>query len=110
MARGIRFLPAARDDLLSLDEYIANESGPIVSRRYTDRLRAACDALATFPRSGRRYPYAAKELRTISVERRAVVAYVVERDEIRIARILYGGRDVERALLSLLAAPDDGRT
>lgn len=107
MARGVRFLPAALDDLVSLDDYITNESGLVVARRYTDRLRAACNALTTFPRSGRRYPLSGKELRIISVERRAIVAYFVEHDAICVARILYGGRDVERALLSLLTAPSD---
>lgn len=110
MARGLLFLPAARDDLLSLDDYITNDAGPIVARRYTDRLRAACDVLTTFPRSGRRYPYAAKELRTISIEHRAIVAYFVERDAIYVARILYGGRDVEHALLSLLTGRGDNES
>jgi len=110
MAISVEYLPTAGEDLVALYNHIANEAGSMAAMRYVERIERACYTLADFPRAGRRHPHAAVELRTIAFERRVVIAYHVAENDIHVARILYGDRDVERALLSLLAAPDDDRT
>jgi toxin ParE1/3/4 len=98
VARKVVFRPAAEADLLSLYQYIAEASGPIVAGSYVDRIEDACLSLAAFPARGVRRDDIVLGLRTISVERRLTIAYRVRRAEVEIVAIAYGGRDFEHGL------------
>jgi toxin ParE1/3/4 len=67
-----------------------------------DRIETACMALATFPRRGTRRDDIRPGLRTVGFERRAIIAYQVKKSEVVIVRILYGGRDFEQILGSVV--------
>jgi toxin ParE1/3/4 len=75
----IVFLPAARDDLFALYDYIADRSDPAIAGGFIDRnIR--------------------KGIRTLGFERRATIAFQVNDIEVVIVRIFYGGRDYETSL------------
>lgn len=94
----VAFLPAAQSDLIELYDYIAERAGLDAAGGYIDRIEAACLALATFPERGTRRADIRPGLRTIGFERRATIVFSVETDVVFIVRVLYGGRDLKRAL------------
>lgn len=94
----VGFRPLAEADLFALYRRIAGEAGHEVAGADIDRIEAACMALETFPRRGRRRDDIRAGLRTIGFERRATIVFQVKKAEVVIVRIFYGGRDYERAL------------
>lgn len=87
----------ARDDLVEIEDWIAERSDRAVAAAYADRIIAACEALADFPKRGSARDDLKAGLRTIAFERGATIAYVVRRDVVEIARILRRGRDITDA-------------
>jgi toxin ParE1/3/4 len=71
---------------------------PRAPRAYTDRIVSYCLGFATFPERGRRRDDLRPELRVIGFGRRVTIAFHVTSDRITIDRVLYGGRDLTRAL------------
>lgn len=94
----VRFMPQAEADLFGIYDYVAAASGPDVAGRYLDRIEEACLALARFPQRGRARDDLRRGLRLVGFERRLLIAYVVGKREVTIARVLYGGRDFEGLL------------
>jgi toxin ParE1/3/4 len=90
----IVFAPRALDDLLAIYVYVAEAAGADVADAYDARLRKACLGLANFPRRGRPRDDLGDGVRTMSFERRAVIAYRVEDAIVRILRVLHHGRDL----------------
>lgn len=100
----VRFRPRAESDLFDLYRYIASASGRAAAGGYIDRIEAACLSLEAFPERGTRRDDIRPGLRVMGFERRAVIVFWISDDEVVVARIFYGGRDYERALLG---AADD---
>jgi toxin ParE1/3/4 len=94
----ISFRPQAEADLFGLYDYIAQEAGHAVAGGYIDRIETACMALASFPERGTRRDDIRPGLRTVGFERRATIIFQVSQAEVVIVRVLYGGRDADRAL------------
>ena len=92
------FAQEAEDDLLELATSIAERAGLERALTYTDRIEAACLALAQFPQRGTARDDIRRGLRTIGFERRATIAFHVGPNVVTITRILYGGRDLGAAL------------
>lgn len=65
---------------------------------YTARIRAFCVSLDTFPERGESWKHVISGLRVIGFERRVSIAFRVVKDRVTILRVLYGGRDLNRAL------------
>jgi toxin ParE1/3/4 len=97
VAAEILFAPAALEDLESIFLYVAEAAGLDVAESYQSRIRIACLALADFPGRGPPRDDLAAGLRTITFERRALIAYMVRGNSVRILRILHGGRDLGMA-------------
>ena len=95
--REVRLLPAARDDLKQLYDYIADDSGTRVADRYIDRIEMACAGLSMFSSRGTRRDDLGLGFRSIGFERRATIVFSVGDDEVTIIRIFYGGQDFEAA-------------
>ena len=93
----VKFRPRAEADLFELYDYIAAQSGPDVALGYIDRIEAACKALEIFPERGTQRDDIVPGLRTMGFERRATIVFRVEKKEVTIIRVFYGGRDIERA-------------
>jgi len=97
----VGFRPRAETDLFDLYEYIADEAGPAIAGGYIDRIEAAYMALAIFPERGTSRDDIRPGLRTVGFERRATIIFQVVGQEVRIVRVLYGGRDVDHILHDL---------
>lgn len=88
------FSPEARDDLLSLYDYIADRAGPAVVFGFVERIEAQCLGFVTYPDRGTRRDDIRPGLLLIGFERRVTIAFHRQDDLVVIDRILYGGRDV----------------
>jgi len=97
VAHRLVYSPEAQADLIGLYQYIAERSSPSRALSYVERIEAACRTLAVFPRRGIRRDDLYPGLRMTSVARRVAVTMLVDGDEVRIIRVLYGGRDLAAA-------------
>ena len=95
MTLKVEFTLAADGDLRAIYDWIADAETAVI---YLRRIRAHCDQLADFPNRGASYDDLSSGLRTISFERRATIAYIVEPGVVRILRILHKGWDIDRSL------------
>jgi toxin ParE1/3/4 len=95
--RELVFRPAAKADLKDIHDYIHDYS-PAAAARFVEQIEAFCMKLTDFPEVGTRRDDWRAGIRTIGFRRRVAVAFEVHEDTVEIARILYGGRDVGRAL------------
>jgi toxin ParE1/3/4 len=94
----IVFLAEAEDDLNNLFDYIADQSDAVRAQGYVGRIEAACGKLTAFPNRGAPRDDLLPGLRTLSFERRALIAYRVDGTTVSILRVFYAGRDYEREL------------
>jgi toxin ParE1/3/4 len=85
----------ARADLADVFRYISDQGSPLSAAGYVRRLRGHCDAIGLAPNAGTPRDDLMPGLRVVGFERRAVIAYLVEGDRVRILDIFYGGRDLE---------------
>lgn len=98
MKRTVVYSKRAEADFVSLLRYIAANSGYERALAYTTRIRAFCLSLETFPERGESWKHIASGLRVVGFERRISIAFRVTKGQVTIVRILYGGRDLNRAL------------
>ena len=94
MAYEVIFHPLAFDDLDRLDDFIARDS-PERATAFIGRLGFLCMSLAEFPERGRRREELGDDVRTLSFERRAVIAYRITGHAVIILHVfcaLHGGR------------------
>lgn len=93
MARSVRFHPLARTDLFDLYRYIEEQSGPVRTGAYLDRIEGLCTSLADFPERTVPRDELSSGLRTVALERRVVIALTMAETTFTILRVLYAGRD-----------------
>jgi toxin ParE1/3/4 len=96
--RAVVYSRRAEADFVSIFRYIAVNSGFERASAYTARIRAFCLSLETFPERGEPWQQMASGLRVVGFERRVSIAFRVAKDRVTIVRVLYGGRDLGRAL------------
>ena len=92
MANEVVFHPLAFEDLDALDDFIARDS-PERAAAFVDRIRQFCASLVEFPERGRLREDFGAGIRTLSFERRVVVAYKVQRRTVLSLRVFYAGQD-----------------
>lgn len=92
--RDVVLLASAERDLVGLRDYIRSESGPKAALRFVRQVRAYCSRLAMFSERGMRRDEISPGLRVIGYRRRVAIVFHVDGDIVRIARILYRGRDL----------------
>lgn len=98
MERRVVYSPEAAADLFGLYEHIAKQSGPARAIGYIQRIENHCAAFRFSAERGTRRDDLRPGLRIAGFERRVTIAFHVEPTRVVIDRILYGGRDVGRAL------------
>lgn len=81
----------ARSDLEAILRYVARDN-PRAARRWVAAIETRCGQLQLFPEMGVERPDLADGLRILPY-RRAVIAYRLLPDRVRIVRVLYGGQD-----------------
>lgn len=95
----VAFREQAVSDLAAIFAYILENTGsPASARNHIERLERQCQALSLFPRRGIQRNDIRPGLRVLPIERRSVIAYVVESDGIRITSIFHAGQDFEALL------------
>ncbi len=85
--------PAALADLREIWEFIAADD-PSAADRVLDEMVGRLDLLLASPFMGRQRRELAPELRSFP-SGRYVIFYVAEGEEVRVARVLHGSRDIE---------------
>ena len=93
MKRELRILPTAEADLADLFDFIRFQSGRNRAVAYVQRLRDFCLTLPDFPERGRRRNDLHEGLRSLSVDRRAIIVYRVDVRWVEVVHIYYAGRD-----------------
>ena len=80
-----------------LGRWIAARAGTTIAESYVARVEAACYRLGTFPNRGTPRFETLDGLRTITFERRIIVAYRVDDEAVHILRLIPAARDFTRA-------------
>lgn len=97
MVYDVVLAPGALADLQGIFAYVARRGGIERAQGYDKRLRAACLSLAEFPYRGTPRDDLAPGLRSIAFERRATIFYQMAEVQVRIVRVLHGGREAAGA-------------
>jgi plasmid stabilization system protein ParE len=95
MVADIRWLEEANDDIRSILTYISSDNAK-AAKNYVDAIGKSCEKLSQFPESGRVY----NERYRVLVIRNHLVLYRYDSggNEVTIARVLDGRRDIEALL------------
>ena len=88
--------PRARQDLVGIWHYIADESGEARADKYLRRLNDVISYLAQQPLMGRARPEIEQGIRSFPAESH-VFFYLALTDGIELARVLHGSQDVMTA-------------
>jgi len=86
------FSPLAEIDLEEIADYIARDN-PRRALSFVRELRERCEKIAAFPEAARLRPELAKGIRLVAYGRYAI-CYTVQPGEVRIERIVAGGRNL----------------
>ncbi len=91
-AHKIVWRPSARDDLLSLYDWIAGQVDPAIAYDYTAATEAHVRKLSHFPERGSPREDLGEGIRTTTYRRRTIIAYRVVDDAVEIVRLVHGGQ------------------
>ncbi len=90
------YRPEAMDDIHQIFRFIHDISRDrTIARAYVQRIRQRCVRIGAVPLGGTARDDLAPGLRTVSFERRAVIAYRIVDRTVEVTNIFYGGRDFE---------------
>ena len=98
MTHKLVYLAEAKADLESIYDWIADQADPHSAFAYVSRIEAACEKLTSFPNRGTPRDEIVPGLRTMTFERRAVIAYRCDAGTVLVVAILHHGRDPGSAL------------
>ncbi len=88
------YAPEAENDLIEIADHIARDK-PQAARRWLDTIRETCDTLATQPEAGElRRGFGIPGCRSFTVGN-YVIFYRPAGDQIEVARIVHGSRDMK---------------
>lgn len=93
----ITFSPLAEADIEAIIDWIADQSRTRTARGFVDRIERRIGSLQRFPVRGTLRDDLAPGLRLIGLEQRVTIAFRVGDAAVTIERVLYGGRNLERA-------------
>lgn len=93
IVRTVVYAPEAEIDLLLLYDQIADAASPRVAIDYLERVKAWLSSFSTASERGTRRDDIRSGLRTVGFEQRITVAFTVERDQVVVQRVFYGGRN-----------------
>lgn len=98
MAYRIVFTSEARDQLDRLHGYIAAAADSETASKFADGIIDHIAGLSEFPERGTPRGDLRPGLRTLAWRRRVTIAFVVEKTQVVVIGIFYGGRDFESLL------------
>ncbi|MDQ0248049.1 toxin ParE1/3/4 [Sphingomonas kyeonggiensis] len=94
MSHQVRLSELAISDLVALHRWIAAEATPAIADEYIDRIETRVAALADFPDRGTPRDDLAPGLRTLSFERRLLIAYRVDGGTALVLRVISAQREL----------------
>lgn len=94
MTHGVALTPLAIEDLIALHRWVSDEAGPSTAAGYLDRIEARIAALAEFSGRGTPRDDLADGVRTLTFERRLVIAYRVEPGTVTVLRVIGAMREL----------------
>jgi plasmid stabilization system protein ParE len=100
MRRRLQYLAAAQEDIFAIFDYIAGESGSLVTgRSFVGRLRRRCTELSGLPgQMGRPRPEFGADIRSTAFGN-YVIIFRYARNDLEIVQIIEGHRDIEARFL-----------
>lgn len=109
MTGRILLTPEAERQLNEIDEWITTAASADVARRFVLAVLDHIDGIVTFPFAGRARDDVRQGMRTTTLKKRTVIAYVVGDDSgdrlITVLGVFHGGQDWEHALAEPGEAP-----
>ncbi|HTY38779.1 MAG TPA: type II toxin-antitoxin system RelE/ParE family toxin [Bacteroidota bacterium] len=95
----LRYLPAAQEDLLSILEFIANDS-PVRASSFVTKLDVRIGRLEEHPLLGRvpRHPKLREYGYRVLIVESYLVFYTIRGSTIEIHRVLHGSRDLDEVI------------
>jgi toxin ParE1/3/4 len=96
----IIFTPEAETQMLRLFFYLAEVASPEVASRFTGKIMAHCETLATFPERGTKRDDLRPGLRVFGFRKRVSIVFDVTEDNVTIHGIYYGGQNFEASFRS----------
>jgi toxin ParE1/3/4 len=95
----VTYREAANTDILDIYRWVYEVSlDPVTADRFVGRLIGACERIGDIPHGGRPRDDLLPGLRSVPFEKRAVITYLVENEQVVITNVFYGGRDYESLL------------
>jgi toxin ParE1/3/4 len=94
----VRFSKRSQADLISIYEYISEQSDSSRALAYFERIRDYCLSLNRFPQRGTSYDDVKRGVRVVGFERRVSIAFRIKSRTVEIVRVMYGGPDIEKNL------------
>ena len=98
MRHDVIWQPEARSDLYAISDWIAERAGIDTALAYAARIEAFVARLEHFPNRGTARVSMPKGVRTVTFERRVIVAYRVEGSLVRILSLIGTARDFRHVL------------
>lgn len=89
--------PEARSDLYAISDWVADQSDSETALGYVARIEAFVARLERFPNRGTARASMPKGMRTVTFERRIIVAYDVQESLVRILSLIGTARDFRLA-------------
>lgn len=96
--RSVIFAPEARDDLISLYQWIEERGGANIALGYIERIETFCNKLDLASERGHSRDDIRDGLRIVGFEKRVTIAFMVADTSVTILRIYYGGQNWEEDL------------
>lgn len=94
MSYRLVLLPSAEADIQQIADWISESADIETALRYVARVRSKIDKLQDFPRRGMVRSVSGVDVRTITFERRIVIAYVVDNTDVIVIRVVSGQRNL----------------
>ncbi|MBN2970923.1 type II toxin-antitoxin system RelE/ParE family toxin [Roseomonas aeriglobus] len=94
MSHRLVLLSTAEADIQQIADWVSDQADPATALRYVARLRAFIDKLQHFPRRGPVRSIMSVDVRTVTFERRIIIAYHVDANDVIVIRVFSGQRDL----------------
>jgi toxin ParE1/3/4 len=93
VAAEVVWRPEARDDLYQIYDWIADRADTATAFNYTSRIESFVERLSYFPNRGTQRFHLADGLRTVTFEKRIIIAYRADDQQVTISRLFHTARD-----------------
>jgi toxin ParE1/3/4 len=99
MQRNIITTDKAKKQFAQMFRYIAERAGVLTADNFTRGVENQIERLGTFPHIGTKRDELKRGYRTVGFKKRVTIVFSVHEKDVVIHAILYGGRDLGKALL-----------